>query len=90
MRLTREKQSIVFELWIFLNIKDSKNKGKEIFSIIENPSLFKGSEEQFESFRRINNLYFLIHEEYSTAKDKKKFFSMYGINSVNGNRIKNR
>jgi len=90
MRVTKEKKALVVELWIYLNTKAAKNKNTEIFSLISNPDLFKGDGDEYMEFLCKNRMHANVCHEYIAAKDKKKFFSSYGINSATGTHIKRR
>jgi len=90
MRVTKEKKALVVELWIYLNTKAAKNKNTWIFSYIFNPDSFKGDGDEYMDFLCKNGIHANVCHEYIAAKDKKKFFSSYGINSVTGTHIKRR
>lgn len=90
MRVTKEKKALVFELWIYLNTKSAKNKNSEIFGYISNPDSYLGDSDEYMEFLCKNRMHANVCHEYIAAKDKKKFFAFYGINSVNGTHIKRR
>ncbi len=90
MRVTKEKKALVFELWIYLNTKSAKNKNSEIFAYILDPEQYFVDSDKYMKFLDKNHMYAFVCQEYVTAKDKKKFFAFYGINSVNGTHIKRR
>jgi len=90
MRVTKEKKALVVELWIYLNTKAAKNKNTEIFSFIFNPDFFVGDGDDYMEFLCKHRAHADVCHEYIAAKDKKKFFSSYGINSVTGTHIKRR